>query len=125
MGQFYSGRAFSGITVLTLAAGATAAGFLIEEVTVFCVGSAGSGGDCPQERVIGEEVDTPYLAHGLAAAGTVAVIGAIEAYFRARGRRSREAGTLVAMELGEARLSGPTVSAKDHRLQVDLVRISF
>ncbi len=125
MGQFYSGRAFSGITVLTLAAGAAATGFLVEEVTVFCVGSTGSGGECPEERVIGEEVDTPYLTYGLAAAGAVAVIGAIEAYFRARGRRSREAGTLVAMKIGRARLSGPAVSANGRRLQVDLARISF
>ncbi len=85
----------------------------------------GSGGDCPQERVIGEEVDTPYLTYGLAAAGAVAVIGAIEAYFRARGRRSREAGSLLAMEVGQGRLSGPSVSTQGRRLQVNLIRVSF
>jgi len=125
MGQFYSGRALGGLTVLTLAVGAAAAGFLIEEVTVFCVGTAGTGGSCPPERVIGEEVGTPYLTYGLAAAGVVAVAGAVEAFFRARGRRTRQVGTLVAMEIGGTRLTGPSLSANGPRLHLSLVQITF
>ena len=124
-GQFYSGRAWGGLAVLTLAGGAAAAGFLIEEVTVNCVGSVGAGGECPPDRVIGEVSDTPYLVHGLVAAGAVAVIGAVESFFRARGRRSREVGALVAMEMGSARLLTPTLSADGPRLNLNLVQITF
>jgi len=123
-GQFYSGRALGGLTVLTLSAGAVAAGFLIERVTVSCVGSV-SGGDCPPDRIIGEDTDRPYLVHGLAAAGAVAVIGAIESYFGARGRRHREMGALVAMETDGARFVAPTVEADGTRLRISLVQVTF
>jgi tetratricopeptide (TPR) repeat protein len=124
-GQFYSGRAWAGLGVLTLSAGAVAAGLLVEETTVFCVGTSTTGGECPPERVIGEETDTPYLIPGLAVAGAITVAGAIEAFFRARGRRSGEAGALVAMELEGARVVGPTLHASGSRLHVDLLRVRF
>jgi tetratricopeptide (TPR) repeat protein len=124
-GQFYSRRAWGGLSVLTLAAGAAAAGFLIEEVTVLCVGSVPSGGECPPDRVIGEEVDTPYLMHGLVAAGAVTVLGAVESFFGARGRRTREVGALVAMEMGGATLLSPSLSARGPRIHLDLVRVTF
>jgi tetratricopeptide (TPR) repeat protein len=123
-GQFYSGRAMGGLTVLTLSAGAVAAGFLIERVTVSCVGSV-SGGDCPPDRVIGEKTDRPYMVHGLAAAGAVAVIGAIESYFGARGRQNREMGALVAVETGGARLEAPAIRADGPRLRISLVQVTF
>lgn len=124
-GQFYSGRAWAGLSVLTLSAGAVAAGFLIEEVTVRCVGTSTTGGECPPDRVVGEETDTPYLIPGLAAAGAVTLIGAIEAFFRARSRRSGEAGALVAMDLGRTRLRGPTLHASGSRVHVNLLQITF
>lgn len=124
-GQFYSGRAWGGLTVLTLAAGAATAGFLIEEVTVLCVGSGGTGGECPPDRIVGEETDTPYLVHGLIAAGAITVLGAVESFFRARGHRSREIGALVAMEWGDARLLVPNLSADGPRLHLNLMRVTF
>ena len=124
-GQFYSRRAWGGLTVLTLAAGAAAAGFLIEEVSVLCVGSVGGGEECPPDRVIGEEVDTPYLVHGLVAAGAVTVLGAVESFIRARQRGRREVGALVAMELGSANLLAPSLSAQGPRIHLNLVRVTF
>ncbi len=124
-GQFYSGRAWAGVGVLTLTAGVAAAGFLIEEVTVKCVGTSSTGGQCPPDRVIGEEKDTPYLIHGLAAAGAVVVLGAVESFLRARTRRVREVGALVAMEIGEARLTGPSIHASGPQLHVSWVQVTF
>lgn len=124
-GQFYSGRALGGLSVLTLTAGAVAAGVLIEEVTVKCVGSVGDGQECPPDRFIGEEKDTPYLVHGIAAAGAIAFIGAVESFFRARGRRSREIGELVAMDLGSARLVSPNLVVHGSRLHVNLIQLNF
>lgn len=151
MGQFYTGRAMGGFTVLALAAGAAAAGFLVEEVTVQCVGSVPSGGTCPPERFIGETSEKPYLVYGLAAAGAVTVLGALEAYFKTRGSsagaasRPEPTSGMVAAE-GEAssgraggalaagpspegsggvHLSGPSLEARGHKLNLNLLRITF
>lgn len=122
-GQFYSGRAWQGVGVLSLAAGVAAAGFLIEEVSVECVGGA-SGGECPPNRIVGETTSRPYLVHGLATAGAVAFLGAVEAFFSARGRRSEEIGALVAMKGGTVRLGLPRVAANGTRLRLNLMQIS-
>ena len=123
-GQFYTGRPWGGLTVLTLAGGAIAAGYLVEEVTVRCVGSV-SGDNCPPERIIGEDTDTPYLVHGLAVAGAVAFAGAIESFFGARSRRNREVRSLVDLEPGGASLSGPEISARGARLELQFLKVNF
>ena len=125
MGQFYSGRAKGGFAVLALAGGAIAAGLLIEEVEVRCVGTAPSSGDCPPDRVISEDTTNPYLMHGLAAAGVIAVVGAIEAYFKAKAPQFGDVGEIVAMDLGRARVMGPSLSAKGPRLNLNFVRVTF
>lgn len=124
-GQFYSGRTWQGLSVLSLAAGAIAAGLLIEEVTVKCVGGVSGGGDCPPDRVVGESSDTPYLAYGLAAAGAVSFLGALEAFFKARRRRAEELGALIAFDLGNSRILIPTVASRGSRLQLQLVQVTF
>jgi len=152
MGQFYTGRALGGLTVLALAGGAAAAGFLVEEVTVECVGSVPPGGTCPPERLVGETSHRPYLVHGLAAAGVITVAGALEAFFRIRGAGAGvtegatprensmglEAGgpePAATSEPGVAnpdagrpkglRLWGPSLEARGSRLNFNLLRISF
>lgn len=124
-GQFYSGRAWGGLTVLTMAAGAVAAGFLVEEVSVKCVGAVASGEDCPPDRVVGEESDTPYIVHGLAAAGAVALVGAVESFFRARGRRTGNVGALVDLAAGRSSLSGPSLSARGSRVELRVIQLNF
>lgn len=121
-GQFYSGRAWQGVGVLGLAAGAAAAGFLVERVRVECVGG-GSGGECPPDRIAGRSTDQPYLTHGLVAAGGVALVGAVEAFFRARGRRSEEIGAIVGMRGGAVRLDLPRVVADGARLRLTILEI--
>jgi tetratricopeptide (TPR) repeat protein len=126
MGQFYSGRALSGFGVLAVAGGAIAAGFLIEEVETRCVGSPPSGGECPPDRIVSESTNNPYMIHGLAAAGVVALVGAVEAYFKAKRPPSlSEPGEIVEIDVGSARISGPSFTASGARIKLNLLRVTF
>jgi tetratricopeptide (TPR) repeat protein len=126
MGQFYTGRVLRGFGVLAVAGGAIAVGFLIEEVEVKCVGRPPSGGDCPSDRVISESTNNPYMIHGLAAAGVVALVGAVEAYFKAKRPLSlSEPGEVVGVDVGSARVSGLSISASGPRLNLNLLRVTF
>jgi len=125
MGQFYSGRALTGLGVLSLASAAVAAGVLIEKVEVRCVGGAPSGGDCPADRVISEDKSNPYLVPGLVAAGVVSVIGAVEAFIKAQGHAGEQGGEATTMDVGKPRITGPMLSARGRRLQLHLFRVTF
>lgn len=125
MGQFYSGRPAMGFSVLALAGGAAAAGWLIEEIEVRCRVSIPPGGECPSEAVQGRTTERPYLVHGLAAAGAITLIGAVEAWVGARGRRSAERAGLASLDLGGARLSAFAVEARGGSLDLDWVRVTF
>jgi tetratricopeptide (TPR) repeat protein len=124
MGQFYSGRALGGVSVLSLAAGALAAGFLVEEVQVKCVGTAPSGGECPPDRIISEETNKPYLIPGLAAYGVITLLGAIEAYVRLPDVVSGD-DEAIGVDVGNARLSGLSLSTSGTQLKLNLVRVTF
>lgn len=127
MGQFYAGRPLGGLTVLTLAGGAVAAGFLIEETNVRCLTSVGSGGTCPPDQVVSRETTRPYFTASLAAAGGVALAGALEAFFAARGRRGSVEASLpgeVNMEDVSAFL-GPSVSVRRGRTELTLFGLRF
>lgn len=125
MGQFYSGRNLGGLTVLALAGGVAAAGFLIKEIETKCVGSVPQGGECPPDRLISEVTTKPYLTQSLIAAGAVTVIGAVEAFIKVRRGDSRGAGDLLAISAGKARVVGPSVWANGPRLNLSLVRVTF
>jgi len=125
MGQFYSGRALGGFTVLTLAGGALAAGFLIEKVETRCVGAVSQGGDCPPNRIISEDTTKPYFTESLIAAGAVAFLGALEAALKVRGSDGEGDGNLVDIDVGGARVTGPSLSSDGPRLSFNLVRVAF
>jgi tetratricopeptide (TPR) repeat protein len=125
MGQFYSGRALGGFTVLGLAGGAIAAGLLIKEIETLCVGSVQSGADCPPERVIGENTNKPYLTHSLLAAGVVSLIGAVEAFLNVRGDGPGGDGELLSVDVGNARIGVPSLTATGPRLKVSLIKVTF
>ncbi len=63
--------------------------------------------------------------HGLVAAGVVAVIGAVEAYFKAKRPESGDPGEVVAMDVGPASVLVPSLSARGPRLNLNLVRVTF
>jgi len=125
MGQFYSGRALGGFTVLALAGGAAAAGFLIKEIEVQCLANVPPGGDCPTEQIRDEVTTTPYLAPALGAAAAVAVIGAVEAYVKARRRQSSPEAAAGDPGTRSARLAAPTVTSRGSRLTFSFLRVTF
>jgi tetratricopeptide (TPR) repeat protein len=86
-GQFYTGRTWPGVGVLAAATGAVAAGFLMQEVRVRCVGAADAGGSCPPEQVVGRQTSRPHLGLALAVAAGVTIGGAVEAFLQARSER--------------------------------------
>ena len=133
MGQFYSDREVGGFTVLSLAGGALAAGFLIEEVEVECLVTIGAGQDCPAGQVFRENVDRPYLGPALGVAAGVALIGAIEAFVKARGRAaeggpltsSSASGPTGVAEPGDVRLAWPSVTQRGVRVDLNVLRLTF
>jgi len=125
MGQFYSGRALGGFTVLALAGGAAAAGFLIKEIEVQCLANVPPGGDCPPDRIRDEVTTTPYLAPALGAAAVVAVVGAVEAYVKARRRQSSPEAAAGEPGTRSARLAAPTVTSRGSRLTFSFLRVTF
>jgi tetratricopeptide (TPR) repeat protein len=107
MGQFYSGRPGAGLTVLWLAAGSIATGYLYEE---------GEGRSLRTE--------------GLVAAGAVTAVGALEAFFRARGRAAGSAQVShfepeAAPGRGTPTLRGPTLLGGGPGVRVRLLGMTF
>jgi tetratricopeptide (TPR) repeat protein len=122
MGQIYSGRPQAGLAVLALAGGAAAAGFLVREVTTQCLVNETTFTECPAGQVYLEESDRPYLMPALGVAAAATLIGAVEAFVKARrpsGATRREA------EPATARLDLPTVSAHGRRVDLNVLRIRF
>lgn len=125
LGQFYSGNALGGMTVLSLAGGAVGAGFLIKKVTVKCLSEPGPGGTCPPSDVVGEEVSRPYLGASVGAAVAVTLVGATLAFIHARKRRRAQPAAAASQAAGTARLALPTVRRHGPGVDIALVRVVF
>lgn len=127
MGQFYSGRPLGGLTVLSIAGGAVAAGLLIKEVNVRCLTTGEPGETCPPSQVVSRTTERPYLMPGIGVAVAVGIAGAVEAFFDARERRGRaralpatstqDAGATIAVR--------PDLSAHGGRVRLGLLQIRF
>lgn len=124
MGQFYSGRALSGLAVLSLAGGSVAAGLLIKKVTVKCLSDVPAGGTCPAGQVLGQEVGHPYRVAGFGAAAAVSALGAIEAFVKLRRRRSAQR-EVASIDLGRARVGPLGITNSGDRVDLRLVRLVF
>jgi hypothetical protein len=108
LGQVYTGRPVLGVLFLGGAAGAAAFAVLSTETTVRCLAPL-VGGGCPAGQEPSRLEDTPYLVPGLAAAGGLAVIAAVEAFLAARRHNARvSAGGMGAAPSRQAPLR-PTV----------------
>lgn len=124
MGQYYTGRGITGTVVLAAAGGAIAAGFLVKKVTVRCIERAPDG-SCPPDRIQGETTERPYLVPALGAAAAVTLIGAIEAFIKARGRRADRAEAIDDLRSGAFGFSGPSVEIRGSRVDVSLLALRF
>ena len=123
MGHFYAGRPVVGSTVLAVAGGALAAGYLVKEVDVRCLTSVPSGEKCPEGEVVSRRTDRPYLTLAVGAAAAVGLIGAIEAFFNARGRGSRP--TFSPSEARGPTVEGPSVETRAGRVELSMLRLRF
>jgi tetratricopeptide (TPR) repeat protein len=123
MGQLYSGRPLGGLAVAALAGGAAAVGYFVTESAMFCSVDRLPDGSCPEGRLRRGD-DRPYLVAGLASAGGIGLIGAIEAFVHLRRRRSPDAG-IGSMQLGGARLSALDVAPSGGSLELRVIRLTF
>ncbi|MEJ2679003.1 MAG: tetratricopeptide repeat protein [Gemmatimonadota bacterium] len=124
LGQFYSGDAVGGLTVLSLAGGAVATGLLVRKLDVQCLTEPSAGSGCPAGQIVSEEVSHPYLGVSLGAAAVVTVVGATVAYVKARKHRSAQP-TSATIEDAAPRLALPTVQEHGPGVDIALVRVVF
>jgi tetratricopeptide (TPR) repeat protein len=120
MGQFYTGRPLGGLTVLAVAGGALAAGYLMKRVDVRCLTDVTSGERCPDAQVVSRTTARPYMTLAVGVAGAAVVLGAIEAFFDARGRPD--------FSSNEARgptLEGPAIAMRSGRVELSVLRVRF
>lgn len=124
MGHYYSGRSLGGTVVLAAAAAAVTTGLLFKEITVTCLSP--SAGTCAPGDIVGETTRRPYLWPALGVAGAVTIVGAIEAFVKARGRRNEVSAALrPTVEARGPHISWPSVSARSGRVNLALVVVRF
>lgn len=128
MGHFYTGRPVVGTLTLTAAGGAIAAGLLFRKVTTLCLDTVGAGGACPDDQVVDESTERPYLTYALGAAAAVTVVAAVEALWKARQRRA-EAEALLGPLSDDAdsglTLELPSVSSDGVRVDLNVLSVRF
>ncbi|MEX2471178.1 MAG: tetratricopeptide repeat protein [Gemmatimonadota bacterium] len=118
MGQFYSGRARSGLLVVALTAGTLAGGFFITEVDVRCQVAVEPGASCPPEAVASRNNERPHMWSAVGVAAGVAMFGAAEAFINARLRR-RGQGPYA------ERISGPSITTRGNGVDLNLLSLRF
>lgn len=125
LGQFYSGDAWGGLAVLSLAGGAATTGFLVKQKDVQCLTDPGPGGTCPPGQVVREDVSRPYLGVSIGAAAAVTVVGAAVAFIHARNRRGAQSAGTAPGTATAPRLAFPSVQTHGAAVDVALVRLVF
>jgi tetratricopeptide (TPR) repeat protein len=122
-GQFYTRRPLVGTAVLAAAGGALATGLLYERTTVQCLDVVARV--CPDDDIVGQEVDRPLLGPAIGVAAGVALVAALEAMVHA-GRQDRAPRRPTAEEASPVRLAPSGMLSYDGvSLRLDLVRLNF
>jgi tetratricopeptide (TPR) repeat protein len=123
-GQFYTRRPLLGIVVTGLAAGAVGAGLTYERTTILCRDPDPSGG-CAPGAIASRETERPLLVAGLAVAGGLALVAAVEAAVHAgRGRGARSSIPVGAGESARIRV-GPGPTGDSPVVRLSLIRLRF
>jgi hypothetical protein len=126
MGHYYTSRPLGGTVVLGVAGAALATGLLVKDVTVYCVNEVPSGGTCPQDQIVDEVTDRPYLGPALDIAAAVGLVGAVEALVKARRRRANAQAVAAEREAQTGlRLEAPSVESRGSRVDLNLLRFRF
>lgn len=121
LGHVYSGRVLGGFTTLFLTGSAVGVGLLATEVDRTCLRTLPDG-SCANQQ---ETVRRPYLTPGIAAAAVISLAGAVEAFLKARRRRSATDIVAAARDGEGPRLIGPSVSSRGSQADLTLVGLSF
>ena len=125
MGQYYTGRGVTGTIVLGAVAGAVAAGVMYKKVTVRCFSVPTGGADCPPGDIVDETTERPYLVPAIGIAAGITLVGALEAFIKARGRRAEQAEAVEGFADAGFRVTGPSLSARGDRVDLNVVGLRF
>jgi tetratricopeptide (TPR) repeat protein len=128
LGHFTTDRPVAGTIVLGSAIGALTLALAVERIRIECLAPL-ENGQCPPGQTLEQDSERPYLNAGIAAAVTVTVLGALDAY---RSARSRNAQAVERRPLGVppsgagTSILAPSVRpAADGGVNVELVRLRF
>jgi hypothetical protein len=124
MGQYYTGRPIMGTATLVSAGAAVAAGFMIKDITVLCLNDVPEGQPCPPDLIVDELTERPYLWVGIGIGAAITVVGAVEAFLRARRARDARAELALPAETG-LNVGMPEVSARGGQIDFAFVRYRF
>ena len=126
MGHYYTSRPMAGTLTLATAGFALAAGYGFQNITTVCLDDVPAGGVCPIEDVVDETTERPYLLYGVGIAAAITLVGAVDAYLKARNRRDAFAA-IRAPEVVEPTLEAglPTISTHGSQIDFNFVRLRF
>jgi hypothetical protein len=91
LGQFYTGKPVLGVVFLAATGAAIGVALGSKEITGLCM-SPLSGGDCPSDQIWSQSTSRPLLVPGLAGAGAIAIIAALEARSAAKKKNAQGTG---------------------------------
>lgn len=108
LGHYYAGKPVRGTIVVSVVMGALASGFFVEKRSVDCLEPVGPGESCLPGDIADVKMSRPYLTTGIAVAGGVALLGALDAFFGAREQRESPS---FAQDRGP-QVEGPSIASR-------------
>lgn len=119
LGHYYAGKPVRGTLVVSVVMGALASGFFVEKRSVDCLQPVGPGESCLPGDIADVEMSRPYLTTGIAVAGGVALLGALDAFFGAREQRESPS---FAEDQGP-QVEGPSISSRGGLTELSFLTI--
>jgi len=133
MGHYYTGRPVMGTVTFVAAGGIAIAGLMFRRITTLCVESPPPGGPCPDDLIVDEISERPYLSVALGAAAAITVAAAVEALIKARGRRAEVEAIMAPIDGAVERdgassglaWAGPSLRSDGTRVDLNLIGVRF
>jgi len=125
MGHFYTGRPVGGAVTLASSTLAIVAGMLVRDITTLCLEPVDAGAMCPQELIVDEITERPYMWHGIGVAAAITVAGAVDALIKAKRRRAEAEAIVGAEETRGVSIGFPSVSASGSSVDLNLLSLRF
>lgn len=125
MGHYYTSRPMAGTLTLAAAGLALGAGYGFQNITTLCLQDVPAGGVCPMEDVVDELTERPYLLYGVGIAAAITIVGAVDAYLKARNRRDAFAAIRAPEEAITFEAGLPTISTHGSHIDFNFVRLRF